>query len=451
MIIAVTKPLFAWDCLENSASLKTLRQVVAAVPDGKLIEALRDARGRGRDDYPVCVLWGVLLLTIVLRHTGIEACLAELTRNAGLRELIGIASEVAVPKKWNMSRFLDTLGREPFRTLVRETFDAMVARLGVVVDDLGRRTAGDATALNARPKDEAGANAEIEEGLPQPCGGRKEYQDAEGNTVNVVEWFGYKLHLLVDVMHEVILAYQVTSAHAGDGETLPSLVEEAQEVLGADRMETLAYDKAADSVDVHAALHAAGIKPVIENRSLWKDDLERPIPGQPPDSNVVHDESGTVYCYDMTSNPPVRHPMAYIGHEPKRGTLKYRCPACHQGWTCPNAARCNAGTSYGKTVRVKQEIDLRRFPDIPRATKQFERLYKGRTAVERVNARVKVFWGADDGNLKGARRFHAMIGAVMVAHVALATVLAAATRSPGPLGKIRLGPVQKALQAQLAV
>jgi hypothetical protein len=54
---------------------------------------------------------------------------------------------------------------------------------------------------------------------------------------------------------------------------------------------------------------------------------------------------------------------------------------------------CNAGKSYGKTVRVPREFDLRRFPELPRATKKFERLYKGRTAVERVSARLKVFWG----------------------------------------------------------
>ena len=91
--------------------------------------------------------------------------------------------------------------------------------------------------------------------------------------------------------------------------------------------------------------------------------------------------------------------MAYIGHERSRGTLKYRCPARHGGWICPSDARCNGQRKYGLTVRVKQEIDLRRFPNIPRATKQFERLYAGRTAVERVNGRLKVFWGIDDGQV----------------------------------------------------
>jgi hypothetical protein len=111
---------------------------------------------------------------------------------------------------------------------------------------------------------------------------------------------------------------------------------------------------------------------------------------------------------------------------------------------------CNAGKSYGKTVRVDRTIDLRRFPPIPRATKKFERLYDGRTSVERVNARLKIFWGVDDGNIVGARRFHAMVGAVLVVHVAFATLLAAAPRREGTLGKLRLGPIQKALSQQPA-
>jgi hypothetical protein len=94
---------------------------------------------------------------------------------------------------------------------------------------------------------------------------------------------------------------------------------------------------------------------------------------------------------------------------------------------------------------VDRTIDQRRFPPIPRATKKFERLYNGRTSVERVNARLKLFWGVDDGNLVGSRRFHAMVGVVLVVHVAFATLLASSPRREGTLGKLRLGPIQKAL------
>ncbi len=447
MRVAMTKPLFAWDCLEDSPNLKTIREFLAAVPDGKLLEALRNWRGHGQDKYPVHTLWGTLLLTVLLRHPSIEACLADLRRNEALRRLIGIESEARVPKPWNISRFQVVLGQEPHLSLLREMFDTMVQTLGEVVPDLGTHTAGDATGLNARrdrrtrlgsQKNTSDAS-DVPDALPAPAGGRKEYKDDDGKVTKVVEprwvrveWFGYKLHLLVDVRHEVILAYRVSSTKRGDNEELPALVEQAQanlpegrSPLGSRRIETLAYDKAADDTKVHQRLHDARIKPVIQNRALWTGEgaspawgPERMLPGHDGNSNIVHDERGTVYCYDKVSDPPVRHPMAYIGHEAARGTLKYRCPAMHEGWPCPSQNRCNAGKTYGLTVRVKQEIDLRRFPPIPRATKQFERRYKGRTAVERVNARVKIFWGADDGNVIGAARFHAQVGTVMVSNPA---------------------------------
>ena len=110
---------------------------------------------------------------------------------------------------------------------------------------------------------------------------------------------------------------------------------------------------------------------------------------------------------------------------------KYRCPARHEGWKCPSDARCNGSGGYGKTVRVKCEIDLRRFPPIPRATKEFERRYKGRTAIERVNARVRLFWGADDGNVTGAARFHAHLATIMLVHIAVANWLAMTPRYEG--------------------
>jgi hypothetical protein len=446
MRIPVTKPLFAWDCLDDSPDLQSIRELLALIPDGPLLEALREARGKGRDDYPVRVCWGVLLLTVILRHPTTEACLAELRRNAGLRAVLGLESVEAVPKKWTMSRFQDLLGQEPCLTLLRQAFDTLIQRLGQAVPDLGRHSAGDATYLNARHKNKHALRAELQTGLPQPSGGRKEYTDDEGTVVEVLEWFGFKLHLVVDVKHEVALAYQVTSASAGDGETLPSVLQEAQANLPKGRIETLAYDKAADDDDTHARLHKAAIKPLIENRSLWKEEPERLLPGATGRTNIVYDEAGTIFCYDKVSDPPVRHQMTYMGHEAARGTLKYRCPACYGGWRCPSARRCNGESSYGMTLRVKETIDLRRFPPIPRQTKEFERLYKGRTAVERVNARLKIFWGVDDGNITGAQRFHAQVGVVLLVHAAFATLLARAPRWEGTLCQTRLSPIQKALR-----
>jgi len=446
MHIAITQPLFAWEALADSPRLGTIQRLFASIPDAPLLEGRRQHRDRGRNDYPVPVLWGVVLLRMILRHVRFEAVLGELKRNAGLRGLIGLGSEKDVPKAWNVSRFLEVLGREPHRTPLREMFETMVGRRVAVVPDLGQNTAGDSTALHARAKSEAKAvPAEAAEGLAQPTAGRKEYRDEEGNVTKIVEWFGYKLPLLVDAKHEVCLAYQTTSAHASDGRTPPALVQQAQAVMPEGRIQTLAYDQAADDGKVHQELARAGIRPVIENRRLWKDEPERLLPGHDGTTNIVYDEAGTLYCYDRTREPLVKHRMSYIGYEPQRRTIKYRCPARHEGWSCPSEARCHAGKEYGKTVRVDGTVDLRRFPPIPRATKKFERLYRGRTSVERVNARLRVFWGVDDGNITGARRFAGMVGAVMVVPLAFATLLAAAPRREGTLGKRRLGPLPAAL------
>ncbi len=474
MRITQEQGIFAWESLEDSPSLQSIRLLLAAVPDRALLNSLQKCRGHGRDDYPVSVLWGTVLLTIFLRHTSIAACLQELHRNAALRQIIGIRSPEQVPKAWNISRFQDTLGQEPHLTLLQQVFDAMVGVLGVSVDDLGRSLAGDSTALSSRGKKPASVEVShsgqktvrlpvidqpepigpgMEDGLPAPTGGRKEYMDEHGVVTRVVTWTGYKLHLLVDTAHEVVVAYRITTANAGDSPTLPGLLQAAKANLPPQRIASLTYDKACDDNATHLLLYKDGIRPVIQSRRLWKDQLERMLPDHDGNSNIVYDEAGTIYCYDKVSNPPVRHKMAYMGSEADRGTLKYRCPAVHGNMHCPSAVRCNKDKPYGLTVRVKREIDLRRFPPVPRATRQFEKLYKTRTAVERVNARLKLFWGADDGNITGARRFHAFVGAVMVAHAAFATILAAAprhgTKTVGKLGALHLGKVQKALREKL--
>jgi hypothetical protein len=442
MLIHAAKPLFAWSELEDVPQLRTIKDILSSLPDQQLLDGLRAARGNGRDDYPVSVLWGVLLLSILCRHLHVEDCLDELQRNPTLCALIGITAATSIPRAWNMSRFLDTLGQEPHLSNSRAIFDTLVKQLGQVVPGLGRHTAGDSTALKGRASKSAEAVAsEVGQGLPQPTGGRKEYKDDEGKVVEVYEWFGYKLHLLVDVDTEVSLAYRISDTKAGDNELIEPLVEQAQANLPEGRIETLAYDKAADDGKVHEALHQRGIKPVIQMRALWKDEKEKVLRVGLP---LVYDEAGTVFCYDK-GEPPLRRQMAYVGHEEDRGTVRYRCPAVVEGFSCTRQAECNAGKRYGLSVRIKCQEDLRRFPAIPRATKQFEERYKGRTAVERVNGRLKIFWGIDDGNVTGARRFHGHVGAVMIIHAAVAKWLAKQPRWEGTLGNTRLGPIAQML------
>ena len=256
MRIAATRPLFARDALEDSPSLRTVREFLEGLPDAKLLAALDRWRGRGRDDYPVHVLWGVQVLTVLLRHPSTAACLAELKRNPPLRRLIGIDAEGQVPRGYNLSRFQQVLGREPHLSLARAIFDAKVQQLGLAAPDLGAALAGDATGLSARPAPARPAKrlrgqkrfaptgeapVKPPSTLPAPSRGHKEYTDAEGKVERVVEWFGYKLHQLVDTRHEVAVAWRVSAANVGDHEELAGLLAQAQANLPPGRIRTLAY------------------------------------------------------------------------------------------------------------------------------------------------------------------------------------------------------------------
>jgi hypothetical protein len=293
--LLTTDPLFAWEKLPDSPDLIALRFLLDLLPDQELLAALRAHRGKGRNDYPAHLLWRTHLTRYLLRHPSMEACLAELGRNPALRRVVGIEDGQAVPEPWNMSRFLEVLGQVQHVILLEQMSEQMVRRLTESVPDLGRHVAGDSAALSARAgaaKDQpAVATGEAAAGeaaaataekpaaaLPQPAGGKKEYKDDDGKVVRTYEWFGYKFHLLVDVTHEVVLAWHVTSAAgegSGDSSVLPLLLEKAKRVLPPGRIKTLADDQAADDQKTHELLDKEGIRPVIEIRSMWKEEQER--------------------------------------------------------------------------------------------------------------------------------------------------------------------------------
>jgi DDE family transposase len=278
--IHAAQPLFAWAELEDYPTLATLRDLLQSVPDQPLLDALQTTRGKGRDDVPIPRRWRILLLTIALRHAHSNDTLAQRHRNPSLCRLLDIATADQIARDGNLSRFLDVLGQPTHRNHLHAIFDHLARHLGMAVPDLGRECAGDSTPLNARPKASAKAvAAEGAEGRPQPSGGKKEYHDEEGKVVQVVEWFGYQRHVRVDVAHEVSLAYAVSNPARGDNEVVPPWLRQAQANRPAGRIQTLAYDKAADDEKVQEALHAARVKPLIPNRSLWKEELERPLPG----------------------------------------------------------------------------------------------------------------------------------------------------------------------------
>ena len=60
--------------------------------------------------------------------------------------------------------------------------------------------------------------------------------------------------------------------------------------------------------------------------------------------------------------------------------------------TCKSRFKCTA-SAYGYVLKLPIADDPRRHPPVPRESKKWQRLYRLRTAVERVNSRVKELLG----------------------------------------------------------
>lgn len=384
--------LFSWEELDRSRPIEILQAALDALPDERLLEALIRKRKRKRNDYPIVPLWRACVARGLLGHVTTVSLIAELRRNAELRQVCGfepVLGEAAVPPDYVFSRFYANL--EEHLDALEAMFEEMTERLGAWLPDLGRHLAVDSKALVVRGR------------KPQDAGvGTKTYEsvDEKGEVrKSVMHWFGYKLHLLIDAVHELPLGWEVTEPTRADSPRLMPLVEKFEErhpVLH-ERAETLAgdkgYDDGADKADLW---DHHGIKPLIPPRDLSRGAARhRPLDESRSDTIYIG-PGGEVMCKIDPFNPDdaqAYRPMQFQGFEAERQTLKFRCPAAAYGLECRNREACACpplvrNGKFGRVVRVALERDRRLFLPVHAPSHAFARAYKRRTSVERVNARL---------------------------------------------------------------
>jgi len=394
-----------WEVIEQSSDLDRLRMVLGGLDDEELMQALEKERKQRRDDYPVRVCWNCLLAGLVLQHAHGAGLLRELKRNPSLRRAVGMdphKGEKAVPTKDAMSRFVQKLLRPEHARRVEALAQGLVDKLGQRMPDLGKHLAVDATALRtwARGRRDPAQSTDPEAGW-----GRKtrRWTDKEGRAhEEVTKWFGYKLFLLVDTRHEMPVGWSLHPAHVSDNQTVEAMVEGLTQKHPAMKVQTLAGDKAFDDGPLIQRIHERfGIRAVFDLRDTAQDGEDGQV--LPGTRNILLGKDGRVYCYHKEGARLVRQPMVYWGFDQGRTCQKWRCAAAVSGHSCPERARCSP-TPYGRSVRVKCQTDWRRFGPMPHGTPERRRRYNGRTAVERVNSRLKTGLTLDDLHVRGRAR-----------------------------------------------
>jgi transposase len=415
MAIIPQQRLFGWEEIEGLGDLDRLRLVMEYMPDEKLMLKLEHERGRGRDDYPVRAVWNSVLAGIVFQHPSVAALRRDLNRNGQLRAMCGFEGHTG-PSQWVYTRFLLKLFEH--KVLIDEIFDTLVNQCYEVLPGFGRNLAMDGKAIDSHAR-------RNKEGLP-PDGrrdldadiGAKSYkgQREEGTAWEKIKyWFGYKLHLIVDADYELPVAFKVTPASHSEVKQAHVLIDE----LGADKSEVLkvcenfmadrGYD---DGKLIEKLWDDYNVRAVIDIRNLWKDgEQTRLFEGR---ENIVYDYRGTVYC--CCPQELKMREMAYAGVEKRRNTLKYRCPAQHYGTQCKGKQSCPVKGS----IRVPIAEDRRIFTSLPRSSYRWEKLYKKRTSVERVNSRLDVSFGFERHFIRGQKKMDMQCSLALCVMLAMA-------------------------------
>jgi hypothetical protein len=424
MAIIPQRNLFSWKEIENLGDLERLRLVIRHLPDERLMRLLEVERAKGRDDYPVRAVWNTVLAGVVYQHVSIESLRRELLRNAQLRQMCGLdpllVAEKAVPPSSVYTRFLRKLMRH--QAEIEAMFDGLVEQLHALLPGFGRNLAGDGKAIHTHarrigreaqaalsPDGRRDADADV---------GKKTYRGKreDGSTwEKLVEWFGFKIHLIVDADYELPVAYEVTRASESDlaqaAPMIARLKEKHSELF--ESCETFIADKAYDDGKLIRALwDDEGIKPVIDIRNMWKDGEEtKLVEGT---RNVVYNYKGDIFCHCRATGE--RRRMPYGGFEKDRETLKYRCPAEHYGIECKGKDRC----PVKHAVRIPLEENRRIFTPLARSSYAWEKTYGKRTAVERVNSRLDVSFGFERHFIRGQKKMKLRCSLALIVMLAMA-------------------------------
>jgi hypothetical protein len=381
--------LFDYSEIDSLGDLERLYLVFEGIDDEALMRHLEKKRGKGRDDYPIRVMWNLIIAMKVFGHRTVESFRRELSRNAQLRRCCGLKDYAnrknLIPPARVFTGFLKTLAAE--QEEVSHIFSSLVDKLYELLPGFGATLAGDGKYIDSyakgkskEPNPEAGDRAERDAEYS-----KKEYHftDKDGKKRTVTEThYGFKAHLICDTKTELPIAWSVTAANRDERGEMVDLLSRFTEARK-NRAEALSLDRGYDATNLIQKIKGMGILPVIDIRNCWKDGEST---RQYKDTNLVYNYKGEVFYVDDKGDA---RKTRYKGYDRGKKCLRYEYG--------------------GKTYKIYISYDERVFLPIARDSKKFKRLYKGRTAVERLNGRLDRDYRFEDHCSRGLSKTRLMV------------------------------------------
>lgn len=377
-----------------------LVMVLDALQDDELIWKLEHSRKGRRNHYPVRMLWQSLIAAKVYGIATVNDLIRELKRNESLRRVVGIKHLGLVPKPWQFSRMFSKLSAPENLLLIKDIFDQAIGDLKDIVPDFGESLAIDGTEVSSWCNRYAKDKSDKDAGW-----GVKTYRKEDGSE-SKHRWYGYLVELLVDTKYEIPLNFEVIPANINECPRLPILISDTMRIHPKLDVKYVMADRGYDSGDnCRYVLYDLEALPIIKMR-LRQKDRNAPFAGE----ICRCTELGTPIC-------DCGEKMIYAGRDGKY--LKFRCPKHSEEMGGP----CSV-SRYGRVLKIAISENERRWPGLCRESKKFNRLYKRRTSVERVNSRLKEHLCLDDQHVRGLAKTTVNVALSLLVMVGGAVALA---------------------------
>lgn len=200
-------------------------------------------------------------------------------------------------------------------------------------------------------------------------------KNSEGKNVF---WFGYKGHLAVGASSQYILQSLLSSGNLNDGKAAIPLLKGLERFhLPFLRYHTM--DAGYDYEPIYQQIHRMG----HQSNIAYNKRNEREMIG--------YDQHFAPTCFR-------EHSYRYDSFDSKYQTLKYTQPL-----ECKDCPLLNQGQCQ-KVYKVRIKTDLRKYTAPARGSKAWKKLFKRRTAVERVNAYLKEFYQLNNVRYRTGKR-----------------------------------------------
>lgn len=297
-----------------------------------------------------------------------------------------------IPSKSAFSHFLNQLRKckkeltALFEELVRYMYENL-DHFGEILALNGKAIQSFAQKVSANPN--AGYRGEREANW---CKKTYTTTTAKGEVVTkTTKRFGFRLHLLVDATYEMPVAFSLTPAADSEKTVAKEMLSDLQ-ADHPDRVATADYllgDRGYDSLPLIRQIKSMGISPIIDICNHWREDKKGTR--QVKDRDLVYTYNGKVsYVNEKGQSIPLRS----RGYDRKKKSLRYGFHPKYKD---------------SRLFRIPLSTDERIFTPVDRQSKKWKRLYKKRTSIERVNARMDRDFGFEKHTIRGLEKMYLFI------------------------------------------